>query len=99
MQLFEQRHGSVEWWRQKQQRGGSVNIALCALEGSSIPKQGKECFSAHCQRRQQPTDDKKLDNFVPKMENCQSDTCKTKLTLGNVGQQKQKAKDCRAGAS
>jgi hypothetical protein len=36
-----------------------VNIALCTLEGSSIPEQGKECFSAHCQRRQQPTDHKK----------------------------------------
>jgi hypothetical protein len=34
--------------------------------------------------------------FFPKMKNCQSDTCKTKLTLGNAGQQKQKAKDCRA---
>ncbi len=29
-----------------------VNIALCTLEGSSIPEQGKECFSARCQRRQ-----------------------------------------------
>jgi hypothetical protein len=27
--------------------------------------------------------------FFPKMKNCQSDTCQTKLTLGNVGQQKQ----------
>ncbi len=36
-----------------------VNIALCTLEGSSIPEQGEECFSAHCQRRQQPTDHKK----------------------------------------
>jgi hypothetical protein len=32
------------------------------------------------------------------MKNCQSDTCKTKITLGNIGQQMQKAKDCRAGA-
>jgi hypothetical protein len=31
------------------------------------------------------------------MKNCQCDICKTELTLGNVGQQKQKAKDCRAG--
>ncbi len=37
--------------------------------------------------------------IIPKMNNCQSDTCKTKLTLGNAGQQKQKAKDCKAGAS
>jgi hypothetical protein len=38
----------------------SVNIALCTLEGSSIPEQGEECFSACCQRRQQqPTDHKK----------------------------------------
>jgi hypothetical protein len=36
--------------------------------------------------------------FFPKMKNCQSGSCKTKLTLGNVGQQKQKAKDCRAVA-
>ncbi len=25
-----------------------VNIALCTLEGSSIPEQEGECFSAHC---------------------------------------------------
>ncbi len=37
----------------------SVNIALCMLEGSSIPEQWEECFSASCQRRQQPTDHKK----------------------------------------
>ncbi len=36
-----------------------VNIALCTLEGSSIPEQGKECYSARCQCRQQPTDHKK----------------------------------------
>jgi hypothetical protein len=59
MQLFKQRCGSVGQWQQKQQRGRSVNIALCALEGSSIPEQVKECFSACCQRRQQPTDHKK----------------------------------------
>jgi hypothetical protein len=99
MQLFEQRHGSVGQWRQKQQRGRGVNIALCMLEGSSIPEQGEECFLVRCQCRQQPTDHKKWDDCFAKMKNCQSDTCKTKLTLGNVGQQKQKAKDCRAGAS
>ncbi len=36
-----------------------VSIALCMLEGSSIPEQGEECSSVHCQRRQQPTDHKK----------------------------------------
>jgi hypothetical protein len=37
----------------------SVYIALCMLEGSSIPEHGEDCFSLHCQCRQQPTDHKK----------------------------------------
>ncbi len=57
--LLEKRRGSVGWQRQKQQRGRGINIALCTLEGSSVPEQGDECFSAHYQRIQQPTDHKK----------------------------------------
>jgi hypothetical protein len=61
MQIFEQRCGSVGRWWQKQQRGHGVKMALCALEGSSIPEQGEECFSVCCQCRQQ-------DGFFPKNE-------------------------------
>jgi hypothetical protein len=52
MQLIEQRCGSVGRRQQKQQWRHGINIALCMLEGSSIPEQEEECFSAHCQRRQ-----------------------------------------------
>jgi hypothetical protein len=66
LKLLEQRRGSVGRRRQKQQQGRGINIALCTLKGSSIPEQGEEFSSAHCQRRQQPTDHKKGGNFFPK---------------------------------
>jgi hypothetical protein len=96
MQLLEQRRGSVGRWQQKEQRGRGVNIALYTLEDSSIPEQGEGCF----QRIASADNNLQIirsETFFPKMKNCQSDTCKTKLTLENVGQQKQKAKDYRAG--